>query len=218
MKNIRTSLLALFVSLISFSGFAAAADDSGASNPVSVSGLDLIQKVYGIVDSTTPESNCRQEVSERFATSPTVDEDAEWLSTEDGFTLDYEGMSPEVEAMARYDRGEVAGFGYIFYFPYQAAERHLANDSQCAFCSTLLQELADNGITLGSDTDTEALFNVKGMSENGTFTMTLNEEVTNETLSADLRPGEIPADREGQFVLLISVLPANATPALALQQ
>lgn len=207
MKSIIASISALLMTLVAMPAFAKA--------PVTVNAADLIGKVYGVADPGCSESECRREAQARFETLPEVEEGAEWLSSDNGFVLVYEGQSPEVEAMARYERGEVAGYGYIFYFPYEATQRNVANHEQCEFCSALLQELSDMGLTLGSDIDTDSLFDVSGAFSGGDFHLALTEEVASETPGEDLPAGAIPADREGQFVLLISVVPTNAVPMTA---
>ncbi len=184
---------------------------STAGNTVTVNAADLIGKVYGVADPACSEESCRKAVAESIGIATVSDEDAEWLSSDNGFRLAYEGQTPEVEAMARYDRGEVAGYGYIFYFPYSAHERESANNEQCEFCGALLQELSDMGLVLGSDTMTDALFDVNGAYEGGDVQLILREEIASQTIDDNLPAGAIPADRQGQFTLVISVVPANAT-------
>ncbi len=207
MKSI-ISCLTLFIMAI-------AVQTSMAAQPVAVNASDLIGKVYGVADPSKSESQCRQEAESRFDTTPEAEAGAEWLSSDNGFILVYEGLSPEVEAMVRYDRGEVAAYGYLFYFPYASAQRSAANHEQCEFCAALLQELSDMGVALGSDLSTDALFDVTGAYKGGDVQLTLREEVESETVTADLPAGAIPADREGQFILMINVVPANAVALTA---
>lgn len=179
-----------------------------AANPVDVNASDLIGKVYCVADPSTGKMECRQAADTRFNATPVEEDGAEWLS--EGFHISYSGMTPEAEAMARYNDGEVAGYGYVFYFPYEATRREEANSCQCAFCSALLQELTDMGVSLGANPMTDALFDVAGVFQGGDVQLTLRENIESETESADLQAGAIPADRQGEFVLLISVVPANS--------
>ena len=145
-----------------------------------------------------------------FTGTPYAEDGAEWMSADEGFRICYAGMMPEAEGMARYDNGSVTGFGYIFYFPYASTARENANCEQCRFCSALLQELTDMGVALGSDPMTEALFNIAGVYQGGDIQLTLNEYIDHETLTPDLQAGAIPTDREGSFVLTVSIVPAHA--------
>ena len=183
---------------------------ANAADPVVVDASDLIYKVYGVADPASGREECRQAARQSFNDVPVADEGAEWMTTDEGFRISYEGMQPEAEAMARYDHGTVVGYGYIFYFPYTPMAREKANGEQCSFCAALLQELTDMGVVLGADPMTVALFDVEGAINGGDVQLTLNETVENETLDADLPAGAIPADRSGSFTLVISVVPANA--------
>lgn len=201
MKTFSASLSALLLTLIVLPAM--------AGNTVRVNAADLIGKVYGVADPNVSENDCRRQASEALQMIPTLDEGAEWISSDNGYVLVYEGLSPEVEAMALYDRGEVAGYGYIFYFPYEAKERETANTHQCEFCSALLQELTDMGMALGSDSESDSLFDVEGVFSGGDVRLTLREEVESETVTPYLQSGIIPVDRQGQFILMINVVPSN---------
>lgn len=183
---------------------------AAGAEPMEVKASDLIEKVYCLADPASGMMQCRKMACEHFSSAPFQDEGAEWMSADEGFVVSYEGMTPESEAMARYENGMVTGYGYIFYFPYAADCREMANGKQCRFCSALLDELTDMGIVFGADPMTESLFDVVGMFQGGDVRLTLNEDVTNETITPDLQAGAIPADREGQFILLMSVVPAHA--------
>lgn len=180
-----------------------------AADPLEVNASDIIGKVYAVADPAYGRDNCRETADEQFALLPACEEGAEWLTSAEGFRLSYEGMQPEVEAMAEYDNGMVSSYGYIFYFPYASAQRETANGQQCEFCTALLQELKDLGIDLGADPMTANLFDVRGIFHGSHIHLTLSENVANETLTSDLRSEEIPADREGEFTLLISIVPAQ---------
>lgn len=203
MKLLRLPIITLAIALTS-------ALSSFAASPLIVNAADLIGKVYGVAEPAMSQEECRQVAGERFSDVPAIAEQAEWMGTDEGFSICYSGMTPESEGMARYENGAVAGYGYIFYFPYAAAARERANCEQCRFCSALLQELTDNGILLGADPTTDALFNVGGIFEGGDVQLTLREVIEAETPAPDMAADMIPADREGCFTLIISVVPAHA--------
>lgn len=182
---------------------------ANAAEPLEVNAADLIEKVYCVADPSSSHADCREAAGTRFAAAPVAEEDAEWMSATEGFRISYDGMEPEAEAMARYSNGAVAGYGYIFYFPYEVSARETANCEQCRFCTALLQELSDMGIALGADPMTDALFDVCGAFKGGDLQLTLREDIENETITPDLQAGAIPSDREGQFIVLLSVVPAN---------
>lgn len=202
---------AILLSMFLTTATAIAAD---AAQPVDVDASDLISKVYAVADPAAGREQCRRVAEQSFNETPVADGGAEWM-TSDEFHICYAGMQPEAEAMARYDNGAVAGYGYIFYFPYEAMARDTANGEQCRFCSALLQDLSGMGIALGADPMTEALFDVAGVFNGGDLQLTLSETVDHETIDADLPAGAIPADRSGLFTLIISVVPAHALPYTA---
>ena len=183
-----------------------------ATEPLVVTAADLLGKVYGVVDPhQMSRTVCRNIAAENYSATPVEDEGAEWLTPDEGFSVSYRGqLVPEAEAMARYDAdGCLAGYGYVFYFPYEATCREKANGEQCAFCSLLLQELTDMGVILGVNPMTDALFDVGGIYEGNDMQLTLRESVESETVTPELQAGAIPADRSGEFVLLMSIVPAR---------
>lgn len=187
---------------------------TSAAEPLEVNASDLIGKVYCVADPKGSPEACREAATGRFA-APEAESGAEWLTATDGFLISYDGMQPEAEAMARYDHGAVAGYGYIFYFPYASAGREDANSHQCRFCSALLDELVNNGVVLGADPMTADLFDVAGVFPGGDLRLTLSEHVEAETVADDLPAGAVPADRSGEFILLVNIVPAAYTASLS---
>ncbi|MBD5370728.1 MAG: hypothetical protein HDR80_06225 [Bacteroides sp.] len=182
---------------------------ASAAEPLEIRAADLIGKVYCTADPRAGEEECR-DAAHTLYDAPRMDEGAEWIGAEEGFRVNYGGLTPEAEAMARYERGSVAGYGYIFYFPYEAAGRTSANCEQSAFCTCLLKDLAEMGVILGADPTTDALFDVAGIYHGGDVQISLREEVISETIAPDQLAGAIPADRTGEFILFVSVVPAHA--------
>ncbi|MDE6810792.1 MAG: hypothetical protein K2J15_00405 [Muribaculaceae bacterium] len=188
-----------------------------AAEPVDVNASDIIGKVYGITAPSCNQVDCRQAVAEHFGKLPCKEDGGEWLTSDEGLILRYSSMSPEVDAMARYENGKVAGFGYIFYFPYEAHCRKSANSSQCEFCRALIQELADMDVYMVANPMTDSLFEISGEYNGNDISLILREEIENENVTANQLAGTVPADRSGQFVLLVSVVPEtyNLTAVLA---
>ncbi|MDE6272128.1 MAG: hypothetical protein K2M31_03880 [Muribaculaceae bacterium] len=182
---------------------------ANAQKPRKVSAEDLVSKVYGVADPGLDREDCRRMAEKCYCAKPIEEDGAEWMSASEGFAINYEGHMPESEAMARYDNDNVAGYGYIFYFPYNAAERDKANREQCRFCSALLGELNDMGAIVGANPLTDALFDVGGIYKGSDLQLTLSEYVESETQTPDLQAGAIPADRKGQFIIVMSVTPAG---------
>ncbi|MDE6559648.1 MAG: hypothetical protein K2K29_07155 [Muribaculaceae bacterium] len=200
----------LILSLMMILGISAAK----AGDPLDVNAADLVGKVYGVADASANRNECRLEAGERFGYMPANEDGAEWINSTDGFAVRYSGMAPEADAMARYDGNKVAGYGYIFYFPYEAYARKLADSAQCEFCSTLLQELTDMAISMCSDPMTDAIFDMSGDYNGNDISLTLREEIDHETITPDQLAGSVPADRCGRFVLLVSIVP-DAYPLTA---
>ncbi len=180
-----------------------------AKRPHRISTADIVGKVYGVANPCQDKATCREIARQTYGSSPVEDDGAEWIGETEGFAIDYEGQYPESEAMARYENDKVAGYGYIFYFPYKATEREKANKEQCRFCTTLIDELNEMGAIVGANPLTDALFDVGGYYNGGDVQLTLSEYIESETRSPELQAGAIPSDRSGQFVVIVSVVPAE---------
>lgn len=177
--------------------------DSVAPMPVTV-GLtaeDFITKVYGVVDSGLGKEATRRAVCDALNIAPTEDEFGLWLERKDGYNIDYYGMRPEVSAMAAFDNDSVSNFGYFILFPYERGCRDEANVKQCSFCGSLLQEMRDIGLGLGSVPSEDALFEVVGSYDANVVDVRLVEEMPT-------------ANEGGRFILVLTVEPGVAMASL----
>lgn len=198
MKHIATSLLTLLACLLFGTATLSAAD---APEAVIVTAADLVSKVYGVIDLPQSVKEATQDIEKHMNISPDADETGLWLDTDGGYRISYSGMTPEVAAVAQFEDGNLSRFGYFFFFPYQGACRDDANRAQCAFCSSLLQEMYDMGLVSGrADDNDDSLFEVIGDYEGNMFNMMLKEQ------TADGRDG-------GRFLVIISVTPGAFTAA-----
>ena len=188
-----------------------------AKRPVKVSAADLVGKVYCVADPALGRESCLKQVENNFSGTPVSEDGAEWMSESEGFIINYHGQSPEAEAMARYDHDTVAGYGYIFYFPYKSTQRERANKEQCRFCSELLDDLCALGAMMGADPLTENLFDVSGVLKGGDVQLTLTEDVDPGVQDTELQAGAENPNQSGRFILVMSVVPASALQYTAQQ-
>ncbi len=173
----------------------AVAVESG--QPVELTAHDLMTKVYGVVDSSLSEDECRRSVRSCLALEPQEDQSALWLDSADGYGVNYRGMQPEVSAMARYENGELSDYCFFFLFPMDEKDTRFGERSeQCEFCGSLLQEMHDMGMTAGADRLTDDLFNVIGEYEGNLVDVRLI--------------GDAGSDR---YILIVGVEPGAFTEA-----
>lgn len=184
--------------------------DAYAKRPVKVTAAELIGKVYGVADPRCGREECRDKALHSFSAAPVESDGAEWMGEAEGFVISYGGQTPESEAMARYSHNDVTGYGYIFYFPYSSHGREKANREQCRFCSSLMEDLVEIGAIMGADPQTEDLFDVTAIYKGNDVQLTLSEITESESATDTMAAGEIPADRSGQFILMVSIVPADA--------
>ena len=184
--------------------------DVYAKRPVKITAAELIGKVYGVADPRCGREECREQALQNFSAAPVESDGAEWMGEAEGFVISYGGQTPETEAMARYSHDDVTGYGYIFYFPYSSHGREKANREQCRFCSSLMEDLVEIGAIMGADPQTEDLFDVTEIYKGNDVQLTLSEVAESESVSETLEAGEIPADRSGQFILMVSIVPVDA--------
>lgn len=197
-------------------------DSTKLHKPMELTAHDLMTKVYGVVDSKLSKEECSECAQKLLKVSPEEDEFGLWLDTRDGYLVSYDGMSPEISAVADFEDGKVERFGYFFLFPYEAGQRRAANRHQCEFCSSLLQELKDMGLTIDEEQNDTALFElttdyagnsveVKLMEENDSVPVTV-------TAQSDAMPSEAIAKADnaaGRFILILSMEPDPAADILA---
>lgn len=162
--------------------------------PVQVTAMDLVTKVYGVLD---PSLTCEQAADEAgrcLSICPEADETGLWLNADEGYVLDYYGMTPEVYAVANFDDNGATSFSYFFLFPYGHDQREWANSQQCAFCSAMLQEIYDSGLIVGVPDTTDCIFEALGSCGDNHITLSLNEKRENEDV--------------GCFIFALNVIPS----------
>lgn len=174
---------------------------SAASSAVIVTAADLVSKVYGVLELPQTIEEVKQGVEKRMNVAPDADETGLWLDSDSGYQLSYSGMTPDMAAVAQFDDDNLSRFGYFFFFPYKTATRDDVNRAQCAFCSSLLQEMNDMGIVSGTAEDNDdSLFEVIGAYEGNMVNVMLKEQTANG------RDG-------GRFLVILSVTPGAFTAA-----
>lgn len=133
---------------------------------VDVTAHDLMTKVYGFIHDSCTRADCIDGARNTVNLTPDSEGDDLWLDSADGYRLCYDGMIPDVSAMARIAHNDsVREYCYFFLFPYNTenpADKVAATRSQADFSGTLLQEMADMEMPLGADADTDDLFDVYG--------------------------------------------------------
>lgn len=141
-------------------------EEAGGAQPVAVSvtARELFTKVFGVASHSLTSDELKREAIRVLNMVPAEDEGGLWLDSSDGYCVSYYGMTPRVSAVAMFDNpeGPVSNFCYFFLFPYAGATRERANFEQCAFCSSLLQEMDDIGMDMGCPESTDALFEASG--------------------------------------------------------
>lgn len=169
--------------------------------PVRLTAGDFITKIYGMFDPRLTRSQMI-ESSRALDLLPQEDEYGLWLETDNGYSVNYYGMTPEVSARAAYgDDEHVTDYGFFFLFPYAGGERDAANSRQAAFSGTLLQEMLDMGLTMEVDPVSDALFEVEGDYRQNNVDVRLVEEHDTD-------------DGSGRFILILSVNPDSRADAV----
>lgn len=180
---------------------------SMAVSPIIVTAADLVTKVYGTLD--LPESGngtlSRKETAEKgvkaLKVRPEIDETGIWFESTDGYRVNYSGMTPDVSAVAQFDKDSLSSFSYFFIFPYASGCREDANRNQCAFCSSLLQEMYDMNSIAGMAADEgedPSLFSALGSYDGNSINVTLREQTQ--------------PDASGRFLLILEVTPNAGNP------
>lgn len=133
---------------------------------VDVDAHDLLTKVYGFIHDSCTRADCIDGARNTVSLTPDSEGDDLWLDSADGYRLCYDGMVPDVSAMARIAPNDsVREYCYFFLFSYDAVnpvDKVAATRSQADFSGTLLQEMADMQMPLGADANTDDLFYVSG--------------------------------------------------------
>lgn len=175
--------------------------------PIHLNAEDMVTKVYGIVSHKLGRRDCANEVKRLTNITPEADQQALWLEGDNGYLLEYNGMSPYCSAMAQFVPAEDADpldagnerlldYCFFFLFPYDEGNNTQATADQTAFCGALLQEMHDLGVDFGINPMSEDLFQV-----NGPYAGNL----------VDMRLLDDPDGK--RFILMLSVEPDAFTPA-----
>lgn len=220
--NIRFATLALMALIISFSGLAQkkspTADGkvvkmliSKKKAPVKVTARDLVTKVFGVADHRLSSDELKAQTTKSLDITPVEDEGNLWLDPTDGYAVSYYGMVPQVSAVAVYDNEnhEISNFSYFFLFPYVQGARENANYEQCAFCTSLLQEMEDLGMDMGTRADSDALFQAVGNYGENLVNLRLVEQQADASYVMD--PDH--ASGAGKYILVLDIEPDAYTNA-----
>ncbi len=167
--------------------------------PLELTAIDLVTKVYGMLDTGLSEKEAIMEAGDRFRLTPSADSMGLWLDSADGYVVSYYGLTPPISAVAHFDEGGASDFSYFFLFPYSAGERRNADSAQCVFCGYLLQEMNDLGLVVGVPDVTDSIFEVFGSYDDKWLNIRLVEQVHD--------------DESGLFVLMLNVVPGAYTAA-----
>ncbi len=206
MTTLHTALRSLLLSLTTLAGLSLSAQ-SPAAHPVTVSAEDLITKVYGVASPALSQEEMAETVAADINLVPSAEDDNLWLDSEDGYSLSYSAMRPEVSAVACFEADSLTNYAYFFIFPYEGS-RQCANDRQAEFCGCLLQELADLGLQMGLDTTPLADNDVQST------TVTLFNVCAQHGLDiVDVTLQEQPDVDGGRFLVTLNVAPGGASDA-----
>lgn len=184
---------------------------SKRTTPVKVTAKDLVTKVFGVADHRLSSEDLKSATNKSLSINPVEDEGNLWLDPTDGYAVSYYGMVPQVSAVAMYgdNADELSNFSYFFLFPYSNGSRDNANYEQCAFCTSLLQEMEDMGMDMGCPTYTDALFEAIGNYGENLVNLRLVEQQSDSSYVVD--PDY--AASEGKYVLVLSIEPGAYTQA-----
>lgn len=168
---------------------------AGTTAAVTVNARDMVGKVFGIIEDGRTGRRCVDGAREALSMTPSLEGSTLWLDSADGYRLLYEGMSPDVAAMAHIaDNDSIDEYCYFFLFPYTGSGKAAANSDQAGFSGTLLQELHDITADIGAVADTPDLFFVNGRVDNNMVDVRLLDD----------------ADR---YILMLIVSPDAYSPA-----
>ena len=150
------------ISLLPEASPAAGITADNGKEAIQVSGYDLVTKAYG----TIPAVNSREATidlsSEVMNIVPSEEDDSLWLDSSDGYSISYNGMTPDVSALVRLQNDSISDYGFFFLFPYSGTDKKCATADQVDFSKTMLQEFQDMGLDLGANPYTKDLFEVNG--------------------------------------------------------
>lgn len=164
-----------------------------AALPLELTAIDLVSKVYGVLDTGLSEKEVIKEAAADYNLTPSADSEGLWLDSADGYVVSYYGMTPPVSTVAHFDEDGASDFTYFFLFPYPSGKRAMADRQQCQFCGYLLQEMSDLGLAVGVPDVTDSIFEVFGSYIDNHLNVRLSEMVND--------------DESGMFVVSLTVIP-----------
>lgn len=214
--NIRIATIALMGILFSLTSFAQSKSPAADGKvvkmliakkkaPVKVTARDLVTKVFGVADHNLSSAALKTQTSKVLDITPVEDEGNLWLDPTDGYAISYYGMVPQVSAVAMFDSedGELSNFSYFFLFPYAAGSRENANYEQCAFCTSLLQEMEDLGMDMGTQQSDNALFQAVGNYGESLVNLRLVEQQGDASYVMD----PDMASSNGKYIIVLDIEP-----------
>ena len=135
---------------------------SDTKDAITLSGEDLITKAYGMLPAVNSKEATIGLSETMMNLTPSEEQNNLWLDSSDGFSISYNGMTPDVSALVRLDNDSISDYGFFFLFPYSDVEKKYATLDQSDFSKTMLQEFEDMGLDLGANPYTEDMFEVTG--------------------------------------------------------
>lgn len=186
--------------------------------PLNLTARDFITKVYGFVEDETTREGTVKASGRLCGLVPQEDEFGLWLNPECGYAVSYYGMTPDVEAMARFEKERLSNYGFFFLFPYKEGMREDANRRQSEFTGCLLQELHDLGLVVSLNEATDAIFDAVSDYEGNFVDLRLIEEVVSpdgseypDKMSAKCEASAMTPESKGRFILILNVEPGGFT-------
>lgn len=168
-----------------------------AAMPLELTAMDLVSKVYGVLDTGLSQSSTVEEAGRCLNLTPSADSTGLWLESADGYVVSYYGMKPDISAVAHFDEKGATDYCYFFLFPYAEGNREFVNHQQALFSGCLLQEMSDIGLIIGVPDSSDAIFEAFGSHADKLINVRLTEE-------------ELPGD-SGLFILMLGITPRSFT-------
>lgn len=176
------------------------------SMPLHLTAKDMMSKVYGCLDCNLSRHDLMREAKRHINLTPSCDEYGYWLENNNGYKVQYAGLTPEVSAVAIYDKDNkdhLATYCFFFLFPYAKGEREMAIDEQSDFCGCLLQEMHDMGLDIYTAENSDALVDAVTQYNQNLVEVRLIEEAISPSSQAD----------EGRFLIVLRVEPDAFSPS-----
>ena len=161
---------------------------------IQVSGHDLLTKAYGTIEAVNSSAGTIDLSENVMNMTPVREENCLWLDSNDGYNIEYNGMSPDVSALVRLENDSISDYGFFFLFPYADSL------DQRDFSLSLLEDFEKMGIDLGANAYTSDLFEVSGDYIDNYMAMRLIDDSEGERLILllSVEPNAISAaDRQG---------------------